>query len=118
MWYLNYISDLGNPHFSMMQDRSENGIPLINIRFQDGYEDTLILHKHTSQMRTDDLESEYCHYLGHLENEPEACIAVTGCHDREDLEFTIISSHSTKSNMFVWARDGTVKSLNTDLSKV
>ena len=96
----------------MIQERSENRTPLIAIRFPDGYEDTLVLHKHASQLRAEDLESDYCHYFGHLENEPEACIAVTGCHDREDLEFTIISSHSKKTNMFIWTRDGTVKSID------
>ena len=52
--------------------------------------------------------SDDCHYIGHLEGEPEACVAMTGCPGSDDLEFTILSQHSPQS-MFTWLKNGTVE---------
>lgn len=42
---------------------------------------------------------EKCHYVGHLAKEETACVAMTGC-PGEDIDFTILSKHATKSSMF------------------
>ena len=59
-----------------------------------------------------------CHYLGHLANEPEACVAVTGCVGSEDVDFTILSAHSTGSSMFKWTKEGLVKVGNQKVSLI
>ena len=41
---------------------------------------------------------EKCHFVGHLANEKEACVAVTGCAGSEPLEFTIMSKVILDSN--------------------
>ena len=41
-----------------------------------------------------------CHYIGHLANESESGVAMTGCVKDEDVEFTILSSHSKACQMF------------------
>ena len=51
-------------------------------------------------------EEESCHFIGHLENEREACVAMTGCIGSEDIEFTIMSEHATESPMFKWSKQG------------
>ena len=52
--------------------------------------------------------SEECNFIGHLEGETEACVAVTGCPGSDDLEFTIMSGHSAHST-FKWLKDGEVE---------
>ena len=59
-----------------------------------------------------------CHYLGHLANEPEACVAVTGCVGSEDVDFTILSAHSTGSSMFKWTKEGRVEVVNQKVSLI
>ena len=59
-----------------------------------------------------------CHYLGHLANEPEACVAVTGCIGSEDVDFTILSAHSTRSSMFKWTKEGLVEVVNQEVSMI
>ena len=58
-----------------------------------------------------------CHYIGHLEGEPEACVAMTGCPGSEDIDFTIMSEHSHLS-MFTWLKNGTVEFIDNSLVKV
>ena len=51
---------------------------------------------------------EACNYIGHLEKDPEACVAMTGCVGSEDVEFTILSNHVTNSPRLKWSKDGQV----------
>ena len=72
---------------------SRNDIPEIKIHFCDGYTDELILERYYPNEETK-LDREYrksCNYFGHLKNEKGACVAVTGCFGKEDMDFTILS---------------------------
>ena len=55
---------------------------------------------------------EQCVYFGHLANEPEACVAMTGCPGSEDVEFTILSTHNEVSHSFKWSKEGDVQILS------
>jgi len=55
---------------------------------------------------------EQCVYFGHLANEPEACVAMTGCPGSEDVEFTILSTHNELSHTFKWSKEGDVQILS------
>ena len=55
---------------------------------------------------------EQCVYFGHLANEPEACVAMTGCPGSEDVEFTILSTHNEISHTFKWSKEGDVQILS------
>merc|ERR1719384_1043838 len=96
------------PSLSLNQVRSFDGIPSVSITFPDGYTDTLVLSRYYSNENDRLARTEKCHFFGHLEGEPEACIALTGCPGSDDLEFTIISEHSTDA-MFKWKKDGKVE---------
>ena len=61
---------------------------------------------------------ENCHFIGHLENEKEACVAMTGCLGRENVEFTIKSKHATNSAMFLWTKEGNVEVIENPLTEV
>ena len=50
------------------------------------------------------------YFFGHLEGEPEACVALTGCPGSDDLEFTILSEHSPDT-MFKWFKNGAVEAI-------
>merc|ERR1712212_148006 len=95
------------PTFSLSEERSIGGAPKINVKFQNGVSDSLILS--TSERdrelfdRTGNAE---CRYFGHLENEPDACAVMTGCVGLDDLEFTILSKNIQESPAFVWTREG------------
>ena len=81
--------------------------PQLSITFPDGCTDTLVLNHYFSDK--DSKENGY--YLGHLANETEACVAMTGRIGSEDAEFTILSNHASESNMYRWKKDGTVENI-------
>ena len=55
----------------------------------------------------------HCNFIGHLKNEKEACVAVTGCYGSEDMEFTINSKHNTMTNMYILEKSGNLKSVES-----
>lgn len=93
------------PTLRLTQDRLIGGVPQISVTFPDGHSDNLVLNKHS------DLD-DHCNFIGHLENEREACVAVTGCVGQEDVELTLLSAHAAKTPMMRWAVDGTVEVIN------
>ena len=96
------------PSFSLNQDRTFDGSPSVSITFPDGYTDTMKLSRYYSNENDRLARAKNCHFFGHLEGEPEACIALTGCPGSDDLEFTIMSEHSTDA-MFKWNQNGEVE---------
>ena len=110
-----YFTIIGNgtPTFSLLdEERLDYGnsekIPNISVTFPDGYSDTFVLN-HFYNSKDDTKLNGRCHYLGHLANEKDACVAMTGCFGSEDVEFTIMSSHGSESNLFKWNKDGSVE---------
>merc|ERR1711884_285015 len=96
------------PSFALSQDRSFDGSPRVSISFPDGYTDTMVLSRYYSNENDRLARTENCHFFGHLEGEPEACIALTGCPGSDDLELTIMSEHSNNPT-FKWKKDGEVE---------
>merc|ERR1711936_570918 len=94
--------------FDFHQDRALDGSPSVSITFPDGYTDTMALSRYYSNANDRLARVEKCHFFGHLEGEPEACIALTGCPGSDDLEFTIMSEHSPDT-MFKWTKNGEVR---------
>ena len=92
----------------VQQDRSSNSIPEIQITFPNGHQDNLILHKHYSSEFQKNSSKEYCHYLGHLEKDVQACVAVTGCIG-EPMDLTIMSEHNTIAHMYHLDTEGRVE---------
>ena len=58
-------------------------------------------------------DQEDCHYIGHLANEPDKCVAMTGCFGYEDVEVTILSEHASKSGMYRWKMDGSMENIES-----
>ena len=94
--YLYYLSALSKKHvpkyffvhlgylpsFSLIKERSQNIVnPLVEVTFADGSSDFLILSKY---------ENRDGHFIGHLENEPTACVAMVN--HPEHAELTIMSN--------------------------
>ena len=104
------------PKFHLIEEKNSNGAPSIGITFPDGHKDTLLLSKFYGNEEERKAGVERCHYNGHLEKEPEACVAMTGCVGTDNVEFTIFSSH-TESNIFKWTKDGKVEVID-DSSEV
>ena len=102
------------PSFALNQDRSLDGSPSISITFPDGYSDTMILSRYFANEEARLNRAEDCHYIGHLEGEPTACIGLTGCPGSDDLDITIMSEHSNRA-MFQWLMDGSVKAIESPL---
>ena len=84
-------------------------IPEIEITFPDGHEDELVLEKHFPNEEARMENEDHCNYFGYLKNDPEACVAVTGCYGQDDLEFTIMSEHAPIKNTFVLEKNGQLK---------
>ena len=102
------------PTISVRQDRSLYEIPEITITFSNGHQDELILEKHFPNDEARLENEEHCNYFGHLKNDPNACVAVTGCYGLDDMEFTIMSEHSADQNMFVLEKDGKLRAVEID----
>ena len=70
------------PNFILIEERSNQGhdIPLVQVDFIDGSSDFLVLSKY---------EGMDGHFIGHLQNEPEACAAMV--YHPEHTELTILS---------------------------
>ena len=98
-------------------DRSLYAIPEIAITFPDGHEDELILEKHFPNEEARMENKEHCNYFGHLKNDPQACVAVTGCYGHDKLDFTIMSDHSLYQNKFVLEKDGQLIAVKNQMVK-
>lgn len=77
--------------FTLIEERSNEDNPLIRVTFPDGSSDLLILSKY------ENLEG---HFIGHLQNEPSACVAMVN--HPEHSEFTIMSTRIDHSTMYKW----------------
>merc|ERR1712025_31450 len=104
-----------SPKFTFLEERSANGAPSVSVTFPDGYKDNLILSRFDANNEDRMANEEHCNFIGHLENEPEACVAMTGCFGSEDVHLTILSNHATESRMFTWTIDGHVELIDKDL---
>jgi len=97
------------PTFTLLDSRLDDDVPMpipnILVTFPDGYSDNLVLNHFYSENDN----ADGCHFLGHLKNEQEACIAMTGCIGSEDVEFTIMSEHAPENGLFKWKLDGNVE---------
>ena len=96
------------PTFLLNQERSLDGIPSVSITFPNGYTDNLVLSKYSITGKKEDYRDHLCHYVGHLEKEQSACVAMTGCPGLNDVTFTIMSKH-VQGKSFTWTKDGNVK---------
>ena len=96
------------PTFLLNQERSLDGSPSVSITFPNGYTDNLVLSKYSITGKKEDYRDHLCHYVGHLEKEMSACVAMTGCPGINDVTFTIMSKHSNGKS-FTWTKDGNVK---------
>ena len=108
MIILNFSLDV--PTIKVSQARSKGSVPEMQITFADGHEDKLILHRHFISGADRMMDEEMCNYLGHLENDATACVAVTGCIG-QDMELTINSKHNTKTNIYLLQKSGDVQLL-------
>ena len=71
---------------------------MVKITFADGSSDNLVLNKY---------ENMEGHFIGHLENEPDACVAMVNY--PEHAEVTIMSDRVVGSTMYKWHNNGDVE---------
>ena len=102
--------------FSLIDGESRSSSPNIIVTFPDGHSDRIKLGRHFYNDKDRLADKNDCRYFGHLENEREACVAMTGCLGSEDILFTIMSAHAPDSNHFLWTKEGHVDIL--DQSKI
>lgn len=86
------------PSFSLIEERSSNGNPLVQVSFADGSSDFLILNKY---------EGLDGHFTGYLYNEPTACVAMV--YHPEHYELTIMSDRIVGSTQYKWKNNGNVE---------
>ena len=96
--------------------RSLYDIPEIDIAFPDGHFDEIVLEKHFFNKEDRMANEEHCNYFGSLKNDPNACIAVTGCYGRDELEFTILADHAMSNHMFVLQKDGQLRTVESAIN--
>merc|ERR1711971_495314 len=107
------------PTFTLVEERNSNGVPSVSVTFPNGHNDILLLDKFYANDEDRMIQGhqgipnvEQCVYFGHLANEPEACVAMTGCAGSEDVELTILSTHNEVSHTFKWLKEGDVQILS------
>merc|ERR1712223_1131518 len=86
------------PSLSLIEERSKNGSPLVEVTFPDGSSDFLVLKRYQGMDG---------HFIGHLKNEPEACVAMVN-HPKH-VELTIFSKRALGSPMYKWNGNGKVE---------
>ena len=96
---------VGLPKITVLNPNSGNAIPLIAITFPDGHEDLLVLERHYLSEADRIAKKMNCNFIGHLEKESEACVAVTGCTGQQ-MEFTLNSKHCGGHNRFILHGNG------------
>ena len=72
--------------------------PSVKVNFADGSSDFLVLSKY---------EGLDGHFIGHLENEKTACVAMVN--QPEHTELTIMSDRTIGSTMYKWKNNGQVE---------
>ncbi len=55
-----------------------------------------------------------CNFLGYLKNEPDACVALTGCPGEGKVSITLFSKNNADHFMYEWHKDGTVKGIDSE----
>ena len=115
---LNIDRTIVAPKFIFDTERSDTGIPKVSILFPNGQRDNLILSNFDTNEgnRLEDVKS--CRYVGHLEFEPEACVAMTGCFEKDNVEFTILSKHAEGSGSYQLNLNGSVMVHAPDMSLI
>ena len=93
----------------MIEKRQATSQPRVSVTFANGYQDYLVLDKFYPNDEERMAQKEHCNFIGHLEKETGACVAMTGCFGSEDVHLTILSKYSKRSSMFTWKKDGTVE---------
>ena len=66
----------------------------------------MILKRHYTSEEERKSRNLGCNFLGHLEKDSKACVAVTGCPGEDNLEMTINSKYSGLSNMYILHKNG------------
>ena len=74
--------------------------PSVKVNFADGSSDFLVLSQY---------EGLDGHFIGHLENEKTACVAMVN--HPEHVELTIMSDRTVGSTMYKWAKNGEVEQI-------
>ena len=97
--------DDGLPTIHIKQKRSVDDIPSIDITFPDGFEDHMVLARHYMTEADKKANKIHCNFIGHLETEKDACVAVTGC-PGDRMEFTVNSKHAGNAKRFILHKDG------------
>ncbi len=92
---------------------SRSDAPTVDITFVNGIKDTLILHRHFTGDVMRRSGKMTCNFLGHLKNEPEACVALTGCPGEEKVSITLFSNNNHNHFMYEWHQDGTVEGIDS-----
>jgi len=94
-------------HLAPTPGVGDENVPNIRVTFPNGATDQLILWHHRFNDE-DAAQSEDCVYFGKLSNDPDCCVAVTGCIGTEDIEISISSGvHNTISDFsYVWHKEG------------
>lgn len=106
----------GLPTLKISQDKSYGAIPKIEITFPNGHVDKMILQRFYSNEAERQDRKLTCNFIGHLEKESTACVAVTGCLDQDDLEMTVMSKHAGPNSMIVLRKDNTIEIIANPLS--
>lgn len=97
------------PSFKVFQDKSLGAIPKIEVTFPNGHVDRMVLERYFANEADRQSRKLACNFIGHLEKESTACVAVTGCLGQDDLEMTIMSKHAGPNGMVVLRKDNTVE---------
>jgi len=115
IFYFAVLAKADIPKFEISEERTLDEAPSVVVTFPDGYTDTILLSRHYANDEDRLARNDDCNFIGHLTNEPETCVAMTGCLGSDDIDFTIMSSHASGSTMFHWSKEGDVKLIEPEI---
>lgn len=88
-----------HPFFTWHESQG-NTIPTMRVHYGINDTDRISLYPHDAMPDVEDHKKPLCNYLGRLEHDSRATVAVTGCQGTGETEITLLSSRSMGSYLF------------------
>ena len=113
IWLLKLtIQSTGNPGLEWIEsDRSDEF--RVKFTLPNGYSDVMVLERYFFNEDERLNRIEKCNFIGHLESDKKAGVALTGCLGQEDVMTTILFQNEFGGSTIIWKIDGEIMELGT-----
>ena len=105
-----FIDGTANPGLEIIETGQSDELR-VKVALPDGYKDVLNLKRHYLNDGERENRIERCNFIGHLESDKKAGVALTGCLGQEDVMTTILFQNQLGAKVFLWKLNGEVQEI-------